>query len=362
LVDFFSILLPGALLTYLVKDEVGPGLLGESYSQITGIEGWTVFLFSSYLLGHFIFLLGSWLLDDHVYDRIRKATYQEQIKRLAQGKKLSWAVTRSLASIFIKEGSDEAVGQAIRIKNHYLDPLNSSQAINAFQWCKAKLTLEYPEALTSVQRFEADQKFFRSLVVVLFVLIPWSLVDGHPVLAAVSLPLMFLAFWRYVDQRVKATNQAYWYILTLESQREGGFRQASETQADGPSLAGGVVFRRVYNLVEYLLVQAKNAPQEWVLPKGHIKPGELMPNTAVREVHEETGVWARVRSELGPISFQREGKATNVQFFLMEVVEEDKPSEKRNHEWLTLDEARHKATHKETRDLVNLAEQKRAAP
>ena len=47
----------------------------------------------------------------------------------------------------IKTIADQAVSQAVRIKEHYLEPLNASAAINAFQWCKAKLTLEHPEAL-----------------------------------------------------------------------------------------------------------------------------------------------------------------------------------------------------------------------
>jgi ADP-ribose pyrophosphatase YjhB (NUDIX family) len=59
-----------------------------------------------------------------------------------------------------------------------------------------------------------------------------------------------------------------------------------------------VVFKRVGGQVKYLLVQAKNAPQEWVLSKGHIEPGEGIQETAVREVHEETGVWARIKGQL----------------------------------------------------------------
>jgi hypothetical protein len=71
LIDFFSILLPGALLTYLLNDDVGPWLFTiAGYQKLVGMQGWIAFIFSSYLLGHFIFLLGSWLLDDRVYDKI----------------------------------------------------------------------------------------------------------------------------------------------------------------------------------------------------------------------------------------------------------------------------------------------------
>jgi hypothetical protein len=61
LMDFFSILLPGALLTYLLMGEVGPVLLGERYAKFAGTEAWAAFLFASYLFGHLVFLLGSWL-------------------------------------------------------------------------------------------------------------------------------------------------------------------------------------------------------------------------------------------------------------------------------------------------------------
>lgn len=80
LIDFFSILLPGALLTYLLKDKAGPLFLGGD-QKIVGTEGWMVFLFSSYLLGHFIFLLGSWL--DEVYDVLRRASLKGHIWQLA---------------------------------------------------------------------------------------------------------------------------------------------------------------------------------------------------------------------------------------------------------------------------------------
>ena len=52
LMDFFSILLPGALLTYLLMGELGPVALGNRYYEVAGAEGWAAFLFASYLFGH----------------------------------------------------------------------------------------------------------------------------------------------------------------------------------------------------------------------------------------------------------------------------------------------------------------------
>lgn len=177
---------------------------------------------------------------------------------MARGEKLSPWVTRGLAIWFIKRDADQALPHAVRIRDHYLDPLEVSTAINAFQSCKARLALEHPEGLATVQRFEADSKFFRSLVVVLLILIPWGLLGNRPAIAIAGFLMLILALWRYVDQRVKATNQAYWYIIILESQRETGYRLPSQPDEERVSYAGGAVFRRLGDQVEYLLVQAKS--------------------------------------------------------------------------------------------------------
>jgi hypothetical protein len=47
--DFFSILLPGALLTYLLIGKVGPVVLGDRYATLADAEAWAAFLLASYL-------------------------------------------------------------------------------------------------------------------------------------------------------------------------------------------------------------------------------------------------------------------------------------------------------------------------
>ena len=63
LMDFFSILLPGALLAFVLMGEVGSVVLADRSSELAGTVGWAAFLFVSYLFGHLVFLLGS-LLDE----------------------------------------------------------------------------------------------------------------------------------------------------------------------------------------------------------------------------------------------------------------------------------------------------------
>ena len=378
-VDFFGVILPGGILTFLVKDRLGHYLFGDPYYQLTGPKGWVAFLGASYLLGHFVFLVGAWVLDDLAYDPLRKASYGEQISRLAVDKRLSLLALRWLARIFLGKESDRAVRQAIKIKKHYAGGIEAADAINAFQWSKAKLTISHPAAIEQVHRFEADSKFFRSVVVlcilIIAVLFPFNFVRDQ--IAFISIPVVVLAFWRYVDQRLKATTQSYWYMITLEGRIDSPLRLPSQTSPHGPTRAGGVVFRisNVNLRLEYLLVRAKES-NDWVLPKGRIEPGESLEETAVREVREEAGVWARVEQELQTSSYTNDGKRINVQFYLMKTADhpldtaiseiafslrrlmwwiDPKDRDRRERKWLPLKEAVDRATYSQSEDLLNKA-------
>jgi hypothetical protein len=205
-IDFFSVMLPGAVVTYLAKAEVSPVLFGNVFPEYTSeAEGWAVFLFSSYLLGHFVFLIGSKF--DDTYDCIRKA---------AEGKP-SHALWRWLGKRLLPKDAHLAVGKVTQIKKKHLPELDGKIIINAFQWAKARLIIQCPSALQEVHRFEADSKFFRSLLVVLLILTIVVIVKGKPLLSLVCLALSCLSFWRYVERRFKATEQAYRYIITLET-------------------------------------------------------------------------------------------------------------------------------------------------
>lgn len=285
LVDFFSILLPGALLTYLLRRPLvdlvaratstsapAAGATGGAAFPFDETQSWIASIFCAYLLGHFVFLAGSWL--DCPYDYIRRATRRRQIKALSKGKRGSPAWARWLARRLIKSGSDDAVEQAVRLKAAQLGPSGGAAAINAFQWCKARLALQHPEALATVQRFEADSKFFRCLVVVLCVLIVFWLVTD-PVLTHMltciggALVLLVLALMRYADQRNKATDQAYWYIITLVGSGESAAETSKPTSSletlrgpADPSHAGGVVYRNRNGRREYLFVTARSKAKE----------------------------------------------------------------------------------------------------
>ncbi|MDH3205232.1 MAG: NUDIX hydrolase [Gemmatimonadota bacterium] len=59
--------------------------------------------------------------------------------------------------------------------------------------------------------------------------------------------------------------------------------------------AGGVVLREIDRVPHVLVI--RDPYKKWGLPKGHIEEGETRPETALREVAEETGL---SELELGP--------------------------------------------------------------
>ena len=60
LMAFFSILLPGALLTWLLMGDP-PAVLGDRFAKLDGAQAWAAFLFASYLFGLLAIVLASWL-------------------------------------------------------------------------------------------------------------------------------------------------------------------------------------------------------------------------------------------------------------------------------------------------------------
>jgi 8-oxo-dGTP pyrophosphatase MutT (NUDIX family) len=360
LMDFFSILLPGALLTYLLLPELGPAILGARYDSLAGAQAWTVFLFASYVAGHLIFLIGSWL--DEIYDWARRYTLNTQIQMVARrGRLLNWPSRAFIRMVFGRE-RNIAVDRVVEIKKKALGELHAAGAINAFQWSKALLNVKSPSSLATVQRFEADSKFFRCFVIVLlFLLLAWPALFEWPSGGFLLVAgLLLISMWRYMEQRLKSTNQAYWSVITIIAQ-EGHIALDDPVVAPGtPTHAGGVVFRLRGKKAEYLLVEDNAFKNEWLLPKGHVESGEEHRDTAVREVHEEAGVWARIHGELDDVSFTVDAAVVSTRFFLMEAVGVGlRKDRNRKHKWLASAEAIELATHPETQGLLKAAEIRR---
>ena len=70
--------------------------------------------------------------------------------------------------------------------------------------------------------------------------------------------------------------------------RRGGRKRARRERPRVETSAGGVVFRRSGESVQYLLI--RDPYKNWGLPKGHLEAGETPRVAAEREVREETGL------------------------------------------------------------------------
>lgn len=344
-IDLFAVLLPGALFTFFAQDWLGPKLLGGDGS-LDGTTAGVAFLVASYLAGHLLFLAGS-ILDELVYDRIRSATEDEQVQTLAGGGALASWPLRFIARNVISPFSDEAVRTVIRIRDRYLEPLGASGAINAFQWSKARLSLEHPQAVTAIHRLEADSKFFRSLVVLLLALVPIGMGTDRPAVAGLAAILVLPAFWRYLDQRAKSINQAYWFVIASEAGAPGGARPQAVT-----ATGGGIVHRRVDGTPEFLTFDDGGVGGPRLLQVGTGRPGDPASRAATRQVLTGGRVWARKEADLGSLEHVVDGEAISVPCFLLRHVADARlervrgraqkqgvPRRPLKRQWVDLDEA-----------------------
>ena len=80
--------------------------------------------------------------------------------------------------------------------------------------------------------------------------------------------------------------------------------------------AGAVVFRKHDSRISYLVVSSSDG-LNWVLPKGHIDPGETAEVAALRELQEEAGVLGEIVAPLSTQQFIKRGANASVQFFLV---------------------------------------------
>ena len=74
--------------------------------------------------------------------------------------------------------------------------------------------------------------------------------------------------------------------------------------------AGAIILREIAGELKLALAHHKDSAKEWVLPKGHVDPGESVEQAALREIHEETGLTSvQLIKHLGTIV--RQSKRSN---------------------------------------------------
>ncbi len=120
--------------------------------------------------------------------------------------------------------------------------------------------------------------------------------------------------------------------------------------------AGGLVVRRVPGHFELeILVVHRPVHEDWSFPKGKLEEGETLDVTAVREVHEETGMACRIVRFIGHTEYvDRKGRPKTVAYWVMAVeagsfVVNEEVDEVR---WITLERASELLSYPRDTELV----------
>lgn len=115
--------------------------------------------------------------------------------------------------------------------------------------------------------------------------------------------------------------------------------------------AGGVVFRKRDSQAFYLVVSSSDG-LNWVLPKGHIDPGETAEIAALRELAEEAGVVGEIVAPLSARRFRKADKEVDIQYFLIRETGSTESIEKRTIRWEAENSALELLTFPEAREAL----------
>jgi hypothetical protein len=145
-VDLFAILMPGALLALIVQSYTAAADADLTSLPNEGAAGWAAFLVAAYILGHFVFAVGSLLLD-HLYDVSYSKWFHVHTNRV------------------LIDQVKAKLGKSFEIKRYVKR--------RPLQWSSAFTRVQSASAATEIDRAEADSKFFRSLSTLQF--LSWPL-------------------------------------------------------------------------------------------------------------------------------------------------------------------------------------------
>ncbi len=121
--------------------------------------------------------------------------------------------------------------------------------------------------------------------------------------------------------------------------------------------AGAVVWRKVKPTggIEVLLVH-RPGYDDWTFPKGKADPGEVLQQTAVREVYEETGYRVRLGHPLPEVNYRVKGGNKKVSYWLGRLTDDQcdfRPNREIDRvKWFSTRDARRKLTYDHDRMLL----------
>ena len=131
--------------------------------------------------------------------------------------------------------------------------------------------------------------------------------------------------------------------------------------ATTPVVAAGAVCWRIVDGKAKVLVVFRPSHQDVSLPKGKVDPGETLPETAVREIREETGLAVTLGAPLGVVEYvMPNGRDKVVHYWsaevddhMLELAKFTPNDEIASLEWLSLGKARKKLSYSHDLDVID---------
>ena len=138
------------------------------------------------------------------------------------------------------------------------------------------------------------------------------------------------------------------------------------TIAATPVLAAGAVCWRMVEGKPKVLVVYRAAHSDVSLPKGKVDPGETLPETAVREIREETGLGVVLGAPLGTVEYTLPNGREKVVYYwsaevgdhALELSSFSPNSEIASIEWVPLEKARKKLSYAHDIDVLDRFEER----
>lgn len=175
LVDFFGVMLPGALLTLLGFDASDAYLFNGRFMPVLHGElaVGAAFLGASFLLGKAADALGS-VMFDWLTDR----TYR------------SWKA----------DAHKSLIAKAAAVRQRHLGEEHRDM-VSEFRWARVAVRETSPSGALAVERLEASSKLLRGLTIFLLIAAGKFFWLGSPIAGLITLLLAPLALWRCAVER-----------------------------------------------------------------------------------------------------------------------------------------------------------------